>query len=141
MRMQDKLNHNDDHYPLELFKIAYIIARLGGETSQHVSIKRRYRSYSIVNELLDHLVDLYEVPLPIIEDTNWRAFEKITQGNQPFSDFYRAFMKFASRYAFEANLMRHLARKSELRSIDQDDALNTYIMKTKLQLKTYIIMR
>ena len=78
MRIQDKLNHNDNHYPLESFKIAYIIARLEGETSQYVSIKRRYRSYSIVNELLDHLVDLYEVSLFIIEDTNWRAFEKIT---------------------------------------------------------------
>ena len=141
MRMQDKLNHNDNHYPLESFKIAYIIARLGGEASQHVSIRRRYRSYSTVNELLDHLVDLYEVPLLIIKDTNWRAFEKITQGNQSFLDFYRVFMKFASRYAFEANLIRHLARKSELRSIDQDDILNTYIMKTKLQLKTYIMMR
>ena len=50
-------------------------------------------------------------------------------------------MKFASRYAFEANLIRYLARKSELRSIDQDDILNTYIIKTKLQLKTYIIIR
>ena len=50
-------------------------------------------------------------------------------------------MKFVSRYAFEANLIRYLARKSELRSIDQDDILNTYIIKTKLQLKTYIIIR
>ena len=50
-------------------------------------------------------------------------------------------MKFASRYAFEVNLIRHLTRKSELRFIDQDDILNTYIIKTKLQLKTYIMMR
>ena len=70
MRIQDKLDHNDDHYPLELFKIAYIIVRLERETSQHVSIRRRYRSYSTVNELLDHLIDLYEVSLFIIEDIN-----------------------------------------------------------------------
>ena len=33
MRIQDKLNYNGDHYSLELFKIAYIIARLEGEIS------------------------------------------------------------------------------------------------------------
>ena len=41
----------------------------------------------------------------------------------------------------EEDLMRHLAMKSELRSLDQSDALDTYIMKTKPQLKTYIMMR
>ena len=70
MRILNKLNHNNNHYPLELFKIAYIITRLERETSQHVSIRRRYRSYSTVNELLDHLVDLYEVSLFIIKDIN-----------------------------------------------------------------------
>ena len=39
------------------------------------------------------------------------------------------------------DLMRHLAMKSELRSLNQSDALDTYIMKTKPQLKTYIMMR
>ena len=70
MRILNKLDHNTNHYSLESFKIAYIIARLGGEASQHVSVRRRYRSYSIVNELLDYLIDLYEVSLFIIEDTN-----------------------------------------------------------------------
>ena len=70
MRIQDKLDHNDDYYPHESFKIAYIIARLEGETSQHVSFKRRHRSYSTVNELLNHLIDLYEISLFIISHTN-----------------------------------------------------------------------
>ena len=68
MRIQDKFDHNDDHYPTESFKIVYVVSRLGGKVSQHVSVRRRCRPYSIVNELLDYLIDMYEVPLPIVRE-------------------------------------------------------------------------
>lgn len=120
MRIQDKLDHNGDHYPTESFKIAYVIARLGGEASQHVSTRRRYRSYSTVHELLSHLIDLYEVPLSILQDTHKRAYDKMTQGNQSFLEFYRDFMKCAEHDTpSDASLMRDLARKSELRLCNQ----------------------
>ena len=35
LRIQDKLTHNGDHYPYEVFKVAYIITRLDGEVSKH----------------------------------------------------------------------------------------------------------
>ena len=57
MAIQDKLTHNGDHYLSESFKTAYVSTRTGGEVLHHVSFKRR-RSYSMVDELLDHLTDL-----------------------------------------------------------------------------------
>ena len=74
MRIQDKLAHNGDHYPTESFKIAYIITRLGGDASGHVSTRRRFMSYDSVDGLLDHLTDLYEVPLDIVRLMHRRTY-------------------------------------------------------------------
>ena len=68
MRIQDKLTHNDNHFPTDTFKITYIIARLREEASQHISARRRHSSYSSINNLLDHLSNVYEIPLSIIKD-------------------------------------------------------------------------
>ncbi len=137
MRIQDKLDHNGDHYPTESFKIAYVIARLGGEASQHVSIRRRYCSYSTVDELLSHLIDLYEVPLSILRDTHKRAYHKMTQGDRPFMEFYRDFMKCAEQMN---DLPNHdididigdLIHKSELRWCDKSTATS---IKVDMQIE------
>ena len=81
MRIQDKLVHNRDHYPTESFKIAYVITRLGGDTSGYVSIRRRFTSYNSIDGLLDHLTDLYEVPLNIVRSMHRRTYYTIAQGD------------------------------------------------------------
>ncbi|KAF6234850.1 hypothetical protein HO173_007070 [Letharia columbiana] len=70
MRIQDKLTHNGDHFLTDAFKIAYVVARLEGKASHHMSTRRRYRSYPITDVLLDHLSNIYEVPLSIIRQTH-----------------------------------------------------------------------
>lgn len=44
LRIQDQLIHNGDHYPYETFKLVYIMTRLCGEASKHVTLKRRRKS-------------------------------------------------------------------------------------------------
>ena len=77
MRIQDKLVHNKDYYLTELFKIAYVIIRLGEDISGYVSIRRRFRSYNSVNDLLNYLSDLYEVSLFILKITYRRTYRVI----------------------------------------------------------------
>ena len=115
MRIQDKLTHNGDHYPTESFKIAYIITRLGGDASGHVSTRRRFTSYESVDGLLDHLSDLYEVPLSILGITHRRAYRAMTQDDQPFLEFYRQFRK-SAEYTWnkEEDLIEDLRQKSNL---------------------------
>ncbi len=132
MRIQDKLNHNGDHYPTESFKIAYVIARLGGGASQHVSVRRRYRSYSTAKELLDHMTDLYEVPFTVIRQTQQRVYKRMEQGNRPFMEFYRDLMKCAEQINGLPNHdidvdMSDLIYKSELRWCDKSTATSIKI--------------
>ena len=116
MRIQDKLAHNGDHYPTESFKIAYIITRLGGDASGHVSIRRRFTPYDSVDGLLDHLSDLYEVSLSILGTTHRRAYRAMTQEDQPFLEFYRQFRR-SAEYTWnkEEDLIEDLRQKSTLK--------------------------
>ena len=66
MKVQNKLIYNNDHFPIAVFKIIYVITRLRGEAILYISIRRRYRSYSLVAKLLDYLSDLYKILLLII---------------------------------------------------------------------------
>ena len=121
MRIQDKLTHNGDHFLTDAFKIAYVVARLGGEASHHVSTRRRYRSYSTTDVLLDHLSNIYEVPLSIIRQTHQRTYRKMSQGSQPFLKFYGDFMICAeheSNFKDTNDIVRDLQQKSELRLCD-----------------------
>ena len=97
IRIQDKLTHNGDHYPSESFKVAYVMSRLGGEASKYITLKRRQDSYSS-NELLDLLRDLYETPLSVIYENNYRSFKDLKQQKeQPFPAFYADFRRYSER--------------------------------------------
>ncbi|KAF6238976.1 hypothetical protein HO173_002848 [Letharia columbiana] len=128
MRIRDKLTHNGDHFPTDAFKIAYVVARLGGEASQHVSTRRRYRSYSTVDDLLDHLSNVYEVPLSVLKSTFEHAYDKISQGSQPFLKFYGDLIKYAE-HNFKNDSLRNdslindIRKKSELRLCDSINLL------------------
>ncbi|KAF6225288.1 hypothetical protein HO173_012855 [Letharia columbiana] len=126
MRIRDKLTHNGDHFPTDAFKIAYVVARLGGEASQHVSTRRRYRSYSTVDDLLDHLCNVYEVPLSVLKETYQHAYDKISQGSQPFLKFYGDLIKYTEcdfrndslNDLRNNSLINDIRKKSELRLCD-----------------------
>ena len=131
MRIQDKLTHNGNHFLTDTFKIAYVIARLKGEVSQHVSIRRRYRSYSTVDNLLNHLSNVYKIPLSILRETYQHTYDKISQGNQPFLKFYDNLIKYIE-YNFRNNslndlrnnsLMNDIRKKSKLRLCDSINLL------------------
>ena len=76
-----KLTHNGDHYPSESFKIAYVCSRVSGEPLKHVSFRRgsRSRSYTGVNDMIDHLSDLYEITLTLVKDDHSRVYSKLKQ--------------------------------------------------------------
>ena len=93
IKIQDKLTYNSDHYPGEGFKVAYIMARLSGEASKHISLKRRQRSDHTCKELLDLLSDLYETPLSVIYKENSHTYHHLKQGNRPFAAFYKDFVR------------------------------------------------
>ena len=117
MRIQDKLVYNDDYYPTESFKIVYIITRLGGDVSGHVSIRRRFTPYDSVNDLLDYLTDLYEVSLNIVRLMHRRTYYIIAQGDQLFLNFYREFRKCVECTSYnEKGLIENLIQKSELKT-------------------------
>ena len=102
IRIQDKLTHNSDHYPSESFKAAYIMTRLGGEASQHITLKRRKKSLSngdlSSKELLDQLSDLYETPLSVIYKENRHTLHYLKQGTkQPFAEFYAKWVRSSER--------------------------------------------
>ena len=98
LRIQDKLTHNSDHYPSESFKIAYVVTRLGGEASQHVTLKRREIALVTSKDLLDQLSNLYETPLPVIYKENRHALHHLKQGTkQSFSEFYAEWVRYSER--------------------------------------------
>ena len=142
MRIQDKLTHNGDHFLTDAFKIAYVVARLGGEASHHVSIRRRYRSYPTTDALLNHLSNIYEVPLSIIRQTHQRTYSRMSQGSQPFLKFYGDFMiyvEYESNFKDTNDIIRDLREKSELRLCD---AFTIYERDWTIpQLKEYIIRK
>ena len=143
MRIRDKLTHNGDHFPTDAFKIAYVVARLGGEASQHVSARRRHSSYSSVNNLLDHLSNVYEMPLSITKDVHREAYRTIKrQCNQPFLEFYGQFLKY-SEYELrrlvdgDEYMMFELISKSGFSKKDRDRAYGGNW--TWPRLKAYLI--
>ena len=51
-----------------------MITRLGGDISGYVFIRRRFTTYNSVNDLLDHLTDLYEISLTIVRLMHRRTY-------------------------------------------------------------------
>lgn len=92
LRITDKLTHNQDHFPTKSFKIAYVISRLGGKTIEHTSPRRRRRPYQTVDELLEHMSDLYETPLSLIDLQDSRDLKKLRQ-EKSFQEFYAEFSR------------------------------------------------
>ena len=125
MRIQDKLTHNGDHFLTDTFKIAYVVARLKGEASQHVSIRRRYRSYSTVDDLLNHLSNVYEVPLSVLRETYQHAYDKISQGSQLFLKFYGDLIKY-TECDFRNNSLNDLRNDSLINDIRKKSELRLY---------------
>ena len=128
LRIQDKLTHNSDHYPCESFKVAYVMTRLGGEASKHITLKRRKAKESLSNgdlsskELLDQLSDLYETPLSVIYKENRHALNHLKQGiKQSFFDFYTKWVRYSER--------GYAAVDEEIQAWDLEDRL-------KKQLRT-----
>ena len=112
MRIQDKLTHNGDHYLTESFKIVYMIIRLNGEAAKYTSLRRRQRPYSSISDLLNHLSDLYERSLDMVQQEYRHVYEKLKQQDKrPFSEFYIEFIKYAKykyTYGTPETIKRHL---------------------------------
>ena len=117
LRIQDKLRLNTDHYPTSDFQVAYIVTRLGGEAVQHTLPRRRNltRNYRSADELLDHLSDLYELPLEITQQEDRRAYRNLQQGNQSFPKFYKKFMRYGSENPDPKQLVFDLQDKVKTR--------------------------
>ena len=96
LKILDKLTLNNDHYPSESFKIAYVLTRLGGKAVQHTIFRRRSNTnkpYLTVQDLLDHMRDVYETPIYLIEDERFWHGQTMKQGNRSFAEFYAEFIQ------------------------------------------------
>ena len=56
--------------------------------------RRRDNLYRCLNDLLDHLSDIYKKPLLTTERINRNALRSVRQNNRPFLEFYSDFMKY-----------------------------------------------
>ncbi len=140
LRITDKLTHNGDHFPTESFKIAYIITRLGGEIIKYISLRRRLRPYTTVDELLGHLSDIYEIPTHIIRSENRYTLRSLRQGTQSFQTFYAEFMRCHEReepYSDE-DLIWNMKEAIRLR-LRRCAVSNTDEFKSFTAMKEYLI--
>ena len=125
MRIQEKLT-NSDHYPIESFRITYIITRPGEETAKYTSLRRRQRLYSSTNDLLSHLSNSYERSLSIVQQEYSYTYKKLKQDKRLFSESYIEFNKYAEHkhtYDTPETIKQHIIRdlqdrvKNHLRKI------------------------
>ena len=145
LRIENKLSLNEDHYPTEAFKIEYVISRLSGKATEHTVPRRRKltaKPYVSVDDLFQHLSDLYETPLRIQEDASGYICEDLKQGaEQSFPDFYAEFMRHAGQSSgySSKHLAMYLQRGLNKRLTNACQIMGKYWTNTSLSdLKEYL---
>ena len=97
-RVKAKLTVNDDHYPTDDIKRAYVVGRIGGDAASYIAPRLRADStnpYSSLQDLIQHLTDVYEDPNRVF--TAKEDFRKLyMKKTDPFHTFYSNFTRLAN---------------------------------------------
>lgn len=122
--VEHKLRANRDHYDNESMRIAYVAGRTTGKPNDHIRprlSRRSKRPYETVDELLDHLSEIYEDPT---QDSAARAqLASLRQGAMPFKDFYAEFDRLTGLAGItnDQTLRDELANKLNTKMFDYMD--------------------
>ena len=122
LKILTKLDLNSDHYPSEPFKIAYTLSRLGGKAVEHTLCRRRpgaKKPYLTIQDLLDHMIDLFETPVDILDYEEIGYRNTLQQGNRSFAEFYADFSKLFGEDMPEKNRILQLQSKLNNSFLDQ----------------------
>ena len=113
-KIQDKLEVNADYYSMALFQIAYIVSRVEGNTAEHIHVRRcdeATKSYTSINELLEHLASIYkdqDIKLTA-QNVYKNLWMRITES---FMTFYSKFARITSVLSYdEHTLMNDLKNR------------------------------
>lgn len=98
IRINGKLEGNADYFPQETLKLAYVVGRLTGDAARHTAPRLRETStirYATVEELLDHLKEIYEDPER--KNKARQQFKSLyMRQTDNFHDFYTKFLHLSS---------------------------------------------
>jgi hypothetical protein len=108
-RIRNKLRVNSDHYPTDSIQLAYIEGRVEGEAARHISPRLAPDSadpYRTIQDLLDHLSEIYEDPNRTFEAKN--EFKKLFMSkNQTFHEFHTKFLQLSNEAKIIKNDLKY----------------------------------
>lgn len=120
MKMEYKLDANDDHWPTDQLKIGYIQNRLAGKAARQIYPRLRRDAM----QRIDSPQELFEVLHGIFGDDNrtqtaHSEFRALTQGRSRFTDFWAEFQRITLDLSMDEQTLVAELRSKVNRSMKQ----------------------